>query len=77
MLATPMAIIAVSVLPPKTALNMIARSSAGNARRMSQLRMTRVPSHGFVIAAKIPSGTPTSAATPTATTPTKRVVRAP
>ena len=45
-----MATIAVSVLAPKTAANMIASSSAGNASSRSLARMSTSPSHRGAIA---------------------------
>ncbi len=75
--AMPIAIIAVSVLAPKTAPNMIASSSAGNASSRSLARITTSPNQRVAIAARMPSGTPITAATPTATNPTNSVVRAP
>ena len=75
--AMPMAIIAVSVLAPNTAPNMMASSNAGNASSRSFVRMTNSEVHRRDIAARIPSGTPITAATPTATTPTNSVVRDP
>ena len=65
------------MLAPKTAPNMIASSSAGNASSRSLPRIMTSPSHREAIAARIPSGTPITAATPTATKPTNSVVRAP
>lgn len=73
----PMAIIAVTTPWPWTAVSMIANSSAGKARSRSLARMTTSPHHLGTIAERMPSGTPTTAATPTETRPTSRVVRDP
>ncbi len=69
--ATPMAIIAVSVPAPYTAPSMTASSSAGKANTRSLTRMISSDSQprGVIPAAR-PSGTPSAAAMPTATTPT-------
>ncbi len=56
--AMPIATIAVSVLAPKTAPNMIASSSAGNASSRSLPRMVTSPTQRGAIAARMPSGTP-------------------
>ena len=75
--AIPIASIAVSVEAPKTAPNMIASKSAGKASSRSLERITSSSAQRGNIPARIPSGVPISAATPTATTPTNSVVRAP
>ncbi len=65
------------MLAPNTAPNMMASSNAGNASSRSLVRMMNSLGHRRAIAARIPSGTPITAATPTATTPTNNVVRDP
>ncbi|MNW62411.1 hypothetical protein D3C74_405390 [compost metagenome] len=73
----PMASMAVSVLAPKTAPNMMATSSAGKASRMSAPRIVTSSATPPRIPARIPSGVPISSAMPTATRPTSSVMRAP
>ncbi len=76
--AMPMAIMAVVVDGPHTAPAMMASSKAGKASSRSEPRMMR-ESRMLLrrMPATTPSGTPTSAAMPTAMTPTKSVMRAP
>ncbi|WP_345147469.1 hypothetical protein [Nonomuraea rubra] len=70
-MATPMAIIAVSVPGPYTAPSMTASSSAGKANTRSLTRMISSDSQPRgVIPATTPSGVPRTAAMPTATMPT-------
>ena len=75
--AIPMATIATRVDPPKIALSMMASSSAGKASNRSLVRIITSLVHRPVMAAMMPSGTPMTVAMPTATTPTKSVVRDP
>ena len=76
--AMPIAIMAVSVEGPHTAPAIIAKSSAGKASSKSALRITNASAHvPRRMPARMPSGTPTTAAIPTATRPTKTVIWAP
>ena len=51
--------------------------ATGRPSRMSLPRITTCPSQEGPIAARMPSGMPITAATPTATSPTYKVVREP
>jgi hypothetical protein len=77
MVAMPMAIIAVQVEAPNAAASRMASSSAGKAYSTSVARITSSDSQPPTTPDRIPSGTPQSAAMPTAITPTSNVVWAP
>jgi hypothetical protein len=66
----PSATIAVVVPAPNAAPNTIASSRPGNASSTSDPRMRSVPGHPPRMPATTPTGTPTTAAIPTATIPT-------